>query len=174
VLALTALACGCRFVVPPDPVAVPARAGVESLLWPLVPALAALALPAMLTVARQDLERSAVRPWCLRTGAVLLGAAALGLTAVAGGADEAVLARNALAMLGVATLSASVLRVGSAWAPVAMAPLVCWLLGTDAHRHVHPWALLLLPGSSCVGLVVAGVLAVSGTAAYVVVSGPGR
>jgi hypothetical protein len=171
VLVLTATACCCWVVVPPDPVAVPARAGVESLLWPLVPALSALALPAMFTVARHDLERSAVCPWRLRASAVVVAAAALGLTVAAGIDEQAVLARNAAALLGVAALSATALPAGAAWAPVAMAPLACWLLGTDAHRHVHAWAVLLLPGRSRVGSLAAEALVVAGTATYVLAGG---
>ena len=156
------------FVIPEGPVPVPAGGGVESLLWPLLPALVALAIPAVLATARFEHELLTARsPLLLRLRA--LGCCALVLACVAAAAvrfDPVVVWRNTAILAGVAFLAAATLPRGSAWQPVVLLPLGCWLLGTDAHRLVRPWAILLAPGSSTSAVIAAGALLALGVTAY--------
>ena len=156
------------FVIPEGPVPVPAGGGVESLLWPLLPALVALAIPTLLGTADFELELLTARsPLLLRLRA--LGCCALVLACVAGAGirfDPAVVWRNTAILGGVAFLAAATLPRGSAWQPLVLLPLACWLLGTDAHRQVRPWAILLAPGTSTTAAMAAPVLVGLGIGCY--------
>jgi hypothetical protein len=162
------LAAAGWFVIPEGPVPVPAGGGVESLLWPLLPALVVLAVPAVLANAGSELELLTARsPLLLRLRA--LGCCALVLAGVAAAGvrfDPVVVWRNTAILAGVAFLAAATLPRGSAWQPVVLLSLACWLLGTDAHRQVRPWAILLAPGSSASASIAAASLLGLGVTGY--------
>lgn len=167
-LATGLVAAASWFVIPEGPVPVPAGGGVESLLWPLLPALAALAVPAVLANADSELELMTARsPLLLRLRALSCCALVLGGVAAAGVRfDPVVVWRNTAILAGVAFLAVATLRRGTAWQPLVLMPLACWLLGTDAHRQVRPWAILLAPGSSAGASVAAAALLALGVTAY--------
>ena len=162
------LAAAGWFVIPEGPVPVPAGGGVESLLWPLLPALVVLAVPAVLANAGSELELLTARsPLLLRLRA--LGCCALVLAGVAAAGvrfDPVVVWRNTAILAGVAFLAAATLPRGAAWQPVVLLPLASWLLGTDAHRQVRPWAIVLAPGSSASASIAAASLLGLGVTAY--------
>jgi hypothetical protein len=151
------LALAAFLLVPAQPVPVPGREGVRSLLWPLIPTFPALAAPACGAVARRDLERTGARSILgLRAGYVVLVSGATLLVCLAGWRfDLAVVWRNAAFLLGIAFAGTAIAPAG-AWLPVSVIPMVLWLTGTQPGGVVEPWAILLLPGSSHVGLWVAG------------------
>ena len=167
-LATGLVAAAGWFVIPEGPVPVPAGGGVESLLWPLLPAVVVLAVPAVLANAGSELELLTARsPLLLRLRA--LGCCAVVLAGVAAAGvrfDPVVVWRNTAILAGVAFLAAATLTRGTAWQPLVLLPLACWLLGTDAHRQVRPWAILLAPGSGASASISAAALLAVGVLAY--------
>jgi hypothetical protein len=147
-LGLCALAAACWVLVPGAPVPIPAGGGVRSLLWPLVPVVACLGVPAVLGATDGDLERTSSRPAALlRLGALGCCVAALGGVAALGVRfDATVIWRNTALLLAVAVVSTRLLPKAMRWQPLVLLPVLMWLLGTDEHRLIRPWALLLLPG----------------------------
>ena len=156
------------YVVPRGPVAVPAAGGVESLLWPLLPVLVTLGVPGVLASTYGDLERaSSRRPVLLRLRAlacctVVVGAAAALNTRF----DPRVVWRNTGLLLGLAILASCLLPRAVRWQPLVLVPMAMWLLGTDEHRRLRPWNVLLLPGDRAMPAVVAAVVLAAGVAAY--------
>ena len=159
------------FVVPVGPVAVPAGGGVESLLWPLLPTAAVLAVPALVATADGELERVTGRcELAVRVRALAWTSAVLSLVAIMGGRFDAdVVWRNTALLAGAALLASILLPAGSAWQPLVLIPLVCWLLGTDRHRHIRSWAVLLAPSERGSAEVTALVVLGTGVVAYLLV-----
>ena len=124
--------------------------------------------PAVLANAGSELELLTARsPLLLRLRA--LGCCALVLAGVAAAGvrfDPVVVWRNTAILAGVAFLAAATLPRGAAWQPVVLLPLASWLLGTDAHRQVRPWAIVLAPGSSASASIAAASLLGLGVTAY--------
>jgi hypothetical protein len=155
-------------IVPPDPVAVPARDGVESLLWPLVPTLVAGALPAAMAAAYRDSELTAARSRTQLRGVALLVTLALSLapSVVAGRFDILVVWRNTGFLYGLALLVITVQPQSVAWLPVSAVPMWMWLLGTDFGGAVKNWAVLLHPSNSMPAFCAALLVFLLGVAAY--------
>jgi hypothetical protein len=156
-------------VVPAGPVPVPAADGAASVLWPLVPVVAAVGTLSVLGVPGRDLERTASMSGSRLRALVL--ACCLGATAVAVlpaiRFDLAVGARNAVALTGLAVAGATVLPAATAWLPVTVVPMTMWLLGTDtASRRTEQWAFLLAPAGSRPAWWAAAVLGVVAGASY--------
>jgi hypothetical protein len=170
-LILAAAASIGWFVVPVGPVAVPAGGGVESLLWPLLPTVAVLAVPAVVATADGELERATGRPeLAVRVRALAWCAAVLSLVGLLGERfDGVVVWRNTALLGGAALLASIVLPAAAAWQPLVLLPLVCWLLGTDRQRHIRGWAILLAPAERGSAEVAALVVLVTGVVAYLVV-----
>ncbi|MFF2653799.1 hypothetical protein [Streptomyces sp. NPDC058045] len=163
--------CGGLWVVTPMRMyEVPARDGVQGMLWPLVPVVFAAFLPSVLGTAAEVPERCAARPGRLRAvtvGVVLLLAAGLVLFGVR---DPAVAARNTVLLVGAALVAAWLLPAAAGWAPVVVAPILMWLVGTRPHGAVAPWALLLVPAhgtAAWLSWAVAVAALVVGTGGYV-------
>lgn len=160
------------YVVPQGPVPVPAAGGVESLLWPLLPVVVTLGVPAVLGSAYGDLER------CSSRRPVLLRLRALGFCVVAVSAaaavqtrfDERVVWRNSALLLGLAILATCVLPRALRWQPLVLVPMAMWLLGTDDQRRIRPWNVLLLPGHNATPAYVAAFVLATGVAAYLVLA----
>lgn len=143
---------------------------MESLLWPLLPVLPVLGVPGVLGSVDGDLERlSARRPWVLRVGALLCCVVVLAVVCALGSRfDLTVVCRNAAFLLGVAVWATVVLRPSYRWQPLVLGPVLMWLVGTDEHRRIRPWDVLLLPGDRSAPLIVALITFVTGAVAYVV------
>jgi hypothetical protein len=155
-------------LVPAGAVAIPARDGASSVLWPLVPTLVTLAIPPVLAAADGDLERTAARS-PVRLRAIALGTClAVVAAAVLPGSrfDLIVAARNAAFLTGLAAAGAA-LYPAVAWVPVTVTPMAMWLLGTDPlTRRLAGWAVLLEPRTSLPALAVGCGAALAGYAAY--------
>jgi hypothetical protein len=155
-------------LVPAGAVAIPARDGASSVLWPLVPTLVTLAMPPVLATADRDLERTAARsPVRLRAVALGVCLAAVAAAVLPGCRfDLMVAARNAALLTGLAA-GGSALYPAVAWVPVTVTPMAMWLLGTDPlTRRLAGWAVLLEPRTSVPALVVGCGAALAGSAAY--------
>lgn len=156
------------YVVPIGPVPVPAAGGVESLLWPLLPVLVTLGVPGVLGSAYDDMERASSRRLVLlRLGALTCCAVVLGAVAMlATRFDERVVWRNSALLLGLAIAATRLLPRSLRWQPLVLVPMAMWLLGTDEHRRIRPWDLLLLPGGSAMPAVVAAAVLAAGVTSY--------
>ena len=168
-LAGAATAAAAWVALPPDPIAVPARDGVTSILWPLFPALPAMLVPAAAAPARRDLERSAGRSGAaLRARFTLMAVVLLAAACTAAtGTGLLVAGRNTAFLLGAALLAAATAPASAAWIPPVAIPLACWLLGTGLGGRVAGWAWLLHPaGEPCAAAGSATVLA-TGILAFV-------
>ncbi|MFI1186290.1 hypothetical protein [Streptomyces californicus] len=168
-LAAAALVTGCLWtLVPTDRYDVPARDGVQAMLWPLAPALFTAVLPVCLGTAAGPFERTVRRPGRLR---LLVAGAAVALAsgvALCGAAvNPAVAFRNTALLVGLAFLGTVVLPAGAAWTPAVFVPVVMWLTGTRATGRAYPWATLLAPPASASAGALSAVVLVAGVAAYV-------
>lgn len=163
-------------VVPSGPVTVPARDGVRSLLWPLVPMLLAGALPTTLAAGYRDTELTAARSRTQLRGGVFLIALALSLapSLVAVRFDILVIWRNTGFLIGLALLSTAALPQSAAWLPVCVVPMWMWLLGTTPDDKVESWAVLLQPSHSVTALITTLVLFSLGAGAYWTIRSPRR
>ena len=164
------------YVVPQGPVPVPAASGVESLLWPLVPVLVVLGAPSVLGTAYGDMERaSSRRPVLLRLRALACCALVVSAAVVVDSRfDERVVWRNTGFLLGLATLATWALPRALRWQPVVLVPMAMWLLGTDDHRRLRPWNVLLLPANATGPAVVAAGVLAAGVVAYLFAPDPVR
>jgi hypothetical protein len=162
------------WVVPIQPVTVPARSGVASLLWPLVPVLVAGALPSAALTAYGDLEATTARPRLgLRIRALGLYWVVVLAASVPGGRfDGAVVLRNSAGLVGVALLAALLVPTSLSWLPVTLIPMSMWLLGQDADRATARWAVLLAAGGSISAAVTCSALALIGSVGYLVCPAP--
>jgi hypothetical protein len=175
-LALGAATAVGWYLVPAGPVPVPAGGGVESLLWPLLPLLAALGVPGVLGAAFGDLERTSCRPAALlRLGSLACCSVVLALDAVlATPFDERVVWRNTAFLFGLAILATRLVPRPMRWQPLVLVPLVMWLLGSDEHRRIRPWNLLLLPGDRLLPALVAGATLAAAALGHVLLPTPAR
>jgi hypothetical protein len=176
-LALTALVSALAWAaVPAGPVAVPARDGVESVLWPLVPVLVAAALPATMAAAYRDGELTAARSRTQLRGAAFLLSLSLSLlpSVVATRFDLVVVWRNTGFLFGLALFAVAVQPEAAAWLPICGLPMWMWLLGTNIGGDVESWAVLLHPAQSRVALMASVVVLALGLAAYWAIRAPWR
>lgn len=157
--------------VPRGPVAVPARDGVASVLWPLVPALFGLACTPSLKQLHKQMELRVPHPRAIRLLlfgvqceiAVVLGTAAWSF-------DLGVAYRNLAAILGLAALSAAYLTRRTAWVPMVVFPMATWLFGAlPQQQGIYPWAFLLETSDSWLALCFSLGLFVVGGLSYVLV-----
>lgn len=166
--------CAAWFVVPRGPVAVPAGGGVESVLWPLLPTVAILAVPGVVTSAYGDLERTAGRSTLLlrlrALASCIVVVSVVALFAVR--FDSQVVWRNTALLLGLALVSSVCLPQAVAWQPLVLLPMTMWLFGTDERRQIRRWDLLLLPGDRGSAAFVSALTLVVGVAGYL--TAPGR
>lgn len=156
------------WTVPPGRVTVPARDGVQSLLWPLVPALLAVAVPTSLSSAYREGELTAARSALqLRmTAMVSVALLSLGISLVGLRFDILVIWRNSLFLMGLALLATAIQPPTTAWIPVCGAPIAMWLLGPGYDETISAWAVLLHPRTSAIAWTSSiGVFAL-GAAAY--------
>lgn len=167
-LMAAAVAAAAWRLVPAGAIAIPAADGASSVLWPLVPMLVVVAVPAVLASADRDLERTAARSTVQLRGTALAVCLVLVAAAVVPGQrfDLVVAARNAAFLIGLAA-AGSALFPPVAWVPVTVTPMVMWLLGTDPlTRRLAGWAVLLEPRTCVPASAVAYGAAAVGSAAY--------
>lgn len=162
------------WLVPVQPVTVPARAGVASLLWPLVPVLIAAPLPSAALTAFADLEATATRA---RPGLRIRALALywlLACVAIVPGArfDGAIVLRNTAGLVGLALLAALLTPTSLSWLPVTVIPMAMWLLGQDANRTTAGWAVLLAPAGSAVATTACVAVAVVGSVSFLASRAP--
>lgn len=169
-LAAAAVITGCLWtLVPTDRYDVPARAGVQAMLWPLAPALFTAVLPVCLGTAAGPFERTVRDPGRLRllvTGAAV--ALAFGVALCGAAVSPAMAFRNTALLVGLAFLGTVFLPAGAAWAPAVFVPVLMWLTGTRATGRAYPWAVLLAPPASAVAGALSAVVLAAGVVAYVV------
>jgi hypothetical protein len=156
-------------VIPGGPLAVPGRAGVFALVWPLVPAVGAAMLPSLLHRHRFVLREGATPRTGHRhaaDGAVFI-VTQFALLATCIWFPTAILLRNSTMFIGFVALSAALLGARQAWFPLVFAVALTWLLGTGEGGTVRPWALPLHGPGSSAAWAGAGMMAVLGTLALV-------
>lgn len=159
-LSCAGLATLLLLLVPSDALAVPGQAGVKSVVWPIAPTVAVLGVPAALSRAFDDLERTATHRHRRRVYIMLLWAA-LSFAGCAAGAsfDLVIVARNWMTMYGIALAATGLVSASLAWIPLCFLPISMWLMGTHIDQSVSAWAVLLQPRSSTASLL-ASILAV--------------
>lgn len=155
-------------VVPGGAVEVPGREGVRWVVWPLVPFVGTLAVPAGVGAVERALERASpvgrVGPAIGSSCLLVLGAAVGIAGARMAGFDEFAVARNSLLLHGVALATVGVGGTSLAWMPGFAAGVVMWMIGTSP-AYVASWAVLFLPGDDPAAWVVAAAAFVGGVAA---------
>lgn len=166
----TAATVGAGALAPDRPVEVIGRVGVEAVLWPLVPVLLAVVVPASTAWRARALERVARRGHATLAGRHLGLVLASGLVVVASvPVDQRVLvARNVLGLVGLALVGVRVLSVELAWVPLVGLAATTWLFGTRLGGVPRPWALLLAEPGHRWAWAVAVVAASSGVASSLV------
>lgn len=152
------------WLVPGGLVPVPGREGVFALVWPLLPLLAACAVPEVMSRALTPTEIIAPRSWLRRlgtmSGALLVQLSTLLLAAFSH--EPTVIIRNYVLYFGLAAIHSGIFEPRSAWAVLVAPTIVVWLLGTDLGGNPKPWALFLLPPESIVAATAALALGVIG------------
>lgn len=155
-------------VVPGGAVEVPGREGVRWVVWPLVPFVGTLAVPAGVAAVERALERASpvgrLRPAIGFACLLVLGAAVGVAGARMAGFDELAVARNSMLLHGVALATLGVGATSLAWMPGFAAGVVMWMIGTSP-GHVAAWAVLFVPGDDAAAWVVAAVAFVGGVTA---------
>ncbi|MER6774979.1 hypothetical protein ABT389_35225 [Streptomyces bacillaris] len=172
--AAAAITGGLWIMVPTDMYDVPARDGVQAMLWPLAPALFTALLPASLGTAAGAFERTVRSP--LRLRLLVSGVAvalAFGVALCGAAVSPAMALRNTTLLVGLAFLGTVLLPAGAAWTPAVFIPMVMWLTGTKSTGQVYPWATLLVPPGSIAAEVAATVVLAAGLAGYIL-RGPAR
>ena len=149
-------------------VPIPAREGIASVIWPLIPAIVAIVAPPVLATSYGLPEslagRSAVALRRFHLGIVAAGFAVMCLMAPT--AYWPVLIRNSGLLLGAVLIATVLLGPKTAWIPAFMFPVFCWLLGTERRGQTQPWAVLLRPETSRASQIVAGAALALGVALY--------
>ena len=155
--------------VPRDAMAVPGRDRVFAVIWPLLPTLLAVPIPAIAEHRTDDVHRTAPRILALRLR-VLATVAVLCLVGVSTGAviGSHVLIRNTAALVGLALLGAGVLPRSVSWALLVLTPMAMWLFGTRREQDAFAWAFLLRPAADRWADAVAAVLLGGGIGAFTV------
>lgn len=167
-LALAAVVAAVAWlVIPGTAVAVPARDGVSSVIWPLLPALTCSVIPFIVDALRSPAVAASSRRHAAIAGRLLL--ALLVLLAAANTAsvrfDTVIVARNTAILFGFAAVTARYAPSMVAASATVGVPRVMWLFGPDIHGKVHSWAVLLAGRTSWLALVIACAGLVSGAAA---------
>lgn len=161
------LSVAIGLLLPVEAVRTPGRADVRSVIWPLYPALAAMAVPATLGIVARAPDQIAARPaWTIRGVVVALLCLRLPLIGLLTRFDHLLLVRNLLLLDGIALWAFLVLPRRLAWVPVLTFPVCCWLIGVDPPGVPRGWALPLLPADDLGAAIAAGVLWVSGVGGY--------
>ncbi|MFH9568424.1 hypothetical protein [Streptomyces globisporus] len=158
---------GLWTLVPTDMYDVPARDGVQAMLWPLAPALFTALIPAALGTAAGPFERTVRNPLALRLlVSVAAIALALGVALCGAGVSPAMAFRNTALLVGLAFLGTAFLPPGAAWTPTVFVPMVMWLTGTKATGQAHPWATLLVPPDSATAAALSAAALAAGLISY--------
>lgn len=159
---------GLWLLIPTDMYDVPARDGVQAMLWPLAPALFAALLPTTLSTAAGAFERTVRNPIRLRL--LITGiASALALCVILCGASVSapIAIRNTTFLIGLAFLGTAVLPAGASWTPPVFTPMVMWLTGSKATGQAYSWAVLLLPADATYAWIASYTIAAAGLGAYI-------
>jgi hypothetical protein len=154
-------------VLPIEPVRVVGRPDVRTVVWPLSPVLAALAIPVGAMARFAPWAWVAGRPaWQARAAfvAAVAGSAALVLAATA--VDRAVIARNLALFDGLALLAVAVAG-RPPWGLLLGLPVVVWFVGVDPPDAVRWWAIPLLPPGQRAADALAVATALAGALAHV-------
>jgi hypothetical protein len=155
-------------LLPLEPVRVPGRPDVRTVVWPLAPVLAALGVPTGAMLRFRSWERAAVRPaWHSRMAFVSLVALRSMVVIAFVSVDRSTILRNLLLFDGLALLVTAMAR-RPIWTALLVVPAVCWMAGTDARGDPHAWAVPLLAPGHLGAAVVSGAVGVTGLVAYVV------
>lgn len=183
---LAAVVATAPLLMVSGPVGVPGRLGTVSLVWPLAPAVAAMAVPAGARAGFGWLETtSRRRPASLRAAlAGLTFAAVVALQAILvavvhllsadAGVSTAVLTRNWALLAGVALAGAGPGAAPAAWLGVAAVTSVTFFLGSAPPGFPIPgWAVLLARPGNTTAELVAGACLAAGAVIYVT-GGPAR
>lgn len=165
VLAAAALA----HLLPIEPVRVVGRPDVRTVVWPLVPALAALAVPIggvsrfapWTWVGARPARRVRSRFVVTVAGAALAGVA---LAPV----DRIIVLRNLVLFDGLALVALAILG-RPPWSLLIGLPVVVWFTGVEPPDLVRWWAVPLLPADHLVAALVSAGTGIVGAAAYVLV-----
>jgi hypothetical protein len=153
-------------VLPMEPTLVPGRPDVRTVIWPLVPALAALAVPVGASARWRPWSLVTARPPWQGRMAFLATVAAAGLVTVAlAPVDRGVVARNLLLFDGLA-LAAVALTGRPTWALVLAVPVLTWFTGVDPPDRIRWWAIPLRPPGDRQSWVVAVAVGLAGAALH--------
>jgi hypothetical protein len=156
-------------LLPIEPVRVVGRPDVRTVVWPLVPALAALAVPIGAMARFATWTWVTGRPaWQARAAFVGPVVAAAALVVVAAPVDRTVVARNLALFDGLALLAVALLG-RPPWGLLVGLPVVVWFVGVDPPDAVRWWAVPLLPPGHVGAAAVAVAFALVGIAAHVLV-----
>lgn len=169
VLAAMVLYALIVWVLPPGYLPVPGRHGVEALLWPAAPLIVTVPLLGMPRLWQRPLELTGSRPLVTSAAWLLFSSTALGtlVSRLAPAGRQAVLDRNLLLLLGVASLSC-LLPLTVIWLPPVTMVLLMWLIGTRAGGTAERWALLFLPGGVDEAERIAAITFGIGVAAFLI------
>lgn len=154
-------------LLPIEPVRVVGRPDVRTVVWPLVPALAALAVPVGAMARFATWTWVTGRPaWQARAAFVGPVVAAAVLVVVTTPVDRTVVARNLALFDGIALLAVALLG-RPPWGLLVGLPVVVWFVGVDPPDAVRWWALPLLPPGHAGAAAVSAATALVGAAAHV-------
>ena len=154
-------------VLPLAPVRVIGRPDVRTVVWPLVPALIALAVPIGAVTRFAAWTWVAARPgWQVRSAFIAAVAVVSTVTVAVVGLDRVVVARNLALFIGLALLGVAVLG-RPPWGLLVGLPTVVWFTGVDPPDAVRWWAVPLLPADHVGAALVAGATATVGIAAHI-------
>jgi hypothetical protein len=156
-------------LLPIEPVRVVGRPDVRTVVWPLVPALAALAVPIGGVSRFASWTWVGARPaWHVRTRFVATVAAAALASVVLAPVDRVIVLRNLVLFDGLA-LGALAILGRPPWSLLIGLPVVVWFTGVEPPDVVRWWAVPLLPADHLVAALVSAGTGIVGAAAYVAV-----
>lgn len=182
-LAASIVVCWLLWGVLDTPIAVPGRSSVAEDVWPLIPAVFAIAVVESASIQHTPLERAASRSIAARRFAqVGISVFLLGvlLTAEPGAADRMVVSRNALLLVGAGYLLLAVAGKPAALLLLALGPSFMWILGSHgAGMPPAPWAVLLYQENVslrwlAVGIMIVGALVYVSVRTPLLTNGAGR
>lgn len=156
------------FMVAADPIAIPTRNGVSSLVWPLLPAVLACSFPPMLASLEDDLHRTSPRDALGMRGVLIIVILVADIIVTLGAYrfSPVVELRNAALLSGAALLLCACRLARYAWIPIVIFSIFGWLLGTSDVGVIASWALLLQPAESAYSWVISAGVAITGAALY--------
>lgn len=154
--------------VPSLPLGVPAREGVRSLLWPLVPTIYAAALPTVFEAGYREGELTSSRSHSSLRGSILgvILVLCLASSAASYRFDIAIALRNSALLIGLALIATVLLPHVTSWLPAFIVPTATWLFGTDPNENVACWAVLLQESKSPVASTAAVISLALGAVMY--------